>query len=117
MKDWNKERRHRGGKHSNERGRESLHQTVLICQSSDARLKDDDRGALGTVTLTVQDLHRILTHGHQFPFFTDTERREGGTDHKKTRSWETCDIEVWDTSRDFGFPVTKDRDMVTHNTD
>jgi hypothetical protein len=26
--------------------------------------------------------------------------------------WETCDIEVRDTTRDLGFPVTKDRDIV-----
>ncbi len=34
--------------------------------------------------MTVKDLHRILTHS----------------------------IEVWDTTRDLVFPVTKDRDMV-----
>jgi hypothetical protein len=26
--------------------------------------------------------------------------------------WETCDISVWDTTRELGFPVTKDRDTV-----
>jgi len=26
--------------------------------------------------------------------------------------WETCDIEVWDTTRDLVFPVTKDGDIV-----
>jgi hypothetical protein len=26
--------------------------------------------------------------------------------------WETCDIEVWDTTRDLVFPVNKDRDIV-----
>ena len=83
-----------------------------ICQPSDTRLKGDDRGSLGTVTLTVKDLYRILTHGHQFPFFMDTEREEGGAGHRKTRALETCDIEVWDTTRDFDSPVTKDRDMV-----
>jgi hypothetical protein len=31
--------------------------------------------------------------------------------------WETCDIEVWVTSRDVGFPVTKDRDIVKSGRD
>ena len=31
--------------------------------------------------------------------------------------WETCDIEVWDTSRDLDFPVTKDRDIVKSGRD
>jgi hypothetical protein len=26
--------------------------------------------------------------------------------------WETCDIAVWGTTRDLGFPVTRDRDTV-----
>ena len=30
----------------------------------------------------------------------------------KTRVWETYDIEVWVTTRDLGFPVTKDKDTV-----
>jgi hypothetical protein len=110
--DGDQERPHRGEKRSNVRGRESLYQTVLICQSADTRLQDDDREALGTVILTVKHLHRILTHRQQFPFFTDTEREEGGAGHWETRVWETCDIEVWDTTRDLVFPVTKDRDMV-----
>jgi hypothetical protein len=67
---------------------------------------------LGTVTLTAKDLRRILTHGHYFPFFTVKEREEGGTGHWETRAWETCDIEVWDTTADLGFPVTKDKDIV-----
>ena len=77
-------------------------------------MKDDDRDALGTVTLTVEDLRRILsrTHGQKFPFFTVKEREEGGTGHWETRVWKTCDIEVWVTTRDLGFPVTKDRDIV-----
>ena len=69
-----------GGKRSKERGRESLHQTVLICQSADTSLKGDDRDTLGTVTLTAKDLRRILTHGQHFPFFTTKEREEG---HKR----------------------------------
>jgi hypothetical protein len=66
---------------------------------------------LGTVTLTVKDLRRILTHGQHFPFFTSKEREETGAGHWDTRAWETCDIEVCTTS-DLGFPVTKDKDIV-----
>jgi hypothetical protein len=54
---------------------------VLICQPVDTRLKVDDRDTLGTVTLTVKDLRRILTHGQSFPFFTVKEREEGGDGH------------------------------------
>ena len=78
----------------------------------DTRLKDDDRDTLGTVTLTDEGLRRILTHGQHFPFFTTKEREEGGNGHWETRVWETHDIEVWDTTRDLGFPVTKDKDIV-----
>ena len=85
---------------------------VLICQPSDTRLRGDDRDTLGTVTLTAKDLRRILTHGHHFPFFTDKEREDGDAGHWETRVWETCDIEVWDTTRDLDFPVTKDKDIV-----
>ena len=31
--------------------------------------------------------------------------------------WETCDIEVWGTTRDLGFPVTRDRDIVKSTRD
>ena len=37
--------------------------------------------------------------------------------HWETRVWETCDIEVWDTTRDLVFPVTKDRDVVKSVSD
>ena len=94
--DEEKEGPHGGGKRSKERGRESPHQTVLICQPTDTRLRDDDRDTLGTVALTTKDLRRILTHGQHFPFFTVKEREEGDTVHWETRAWETCDIEVWD---------------------
>ncbi len=67
---------------------------------------------LGTVTLTVKDLRRILTHGQHFPFFTSKEREEAAADHWETRAWETCDIEVWGTTTDLDFPVTKDKDIV-----
>ena len=70
---------------------------------------------MGTVTLTVKDLRRILTHGQQFPFFTAKEREEGGVGHWETRAWETCDVEVWGTTRDLGFPVTKYRDIVKYD--
>jgi hypothetical protein len=82
--DEEQERPHCGGKHSKERGREFLHQTVLTCQPADTRLKDDDRDTLGTVTLTAKDLRRILAHGQHFPFLTTQEREEGDADH-----WET----------------------------
>ena len=45
------------------------------------------------------------------------EREEGGEGHWETRMWETCDIEVWVTTRDLGFPVTKDRDIVKSTRD
>jgi hypothetical protein len=76
------------------------------------RLRVDDRDLLGTVTLTAKDFRRMLTHGHHFPFFTTKEREEGGAGHWETKAWETCDIEVWGTTRDLGFPVTKDKDIV-----
>ncbi len=104
-----KERPHGGGQRSKERGREFLHQTVLIFQPTDTRLRGDDRDLLGTVTLTVKDFRRILTHGQHFPFFTTKEREEGGAGHWETRSWETYDIEVWDTTRDLGFQSRKTR--------
>jgi hypothetical protein len=31
--------------------------------------------------------------------------------------WETCDIEVWGTTRDLNFPVTRDRDIVKSGRD
>jgi hypothetical protein len=105
--DEEQERSHCGGKSSKERRRELLHQTVLICQPTDTRLRGDERDTLGTVTLTAKDLRRILTHGQHFPFFTVKEREEGGAGHWETRAWETCDIEVWGTTTDLGFPVTK----------
>ena len=75
-------------------------------------MRDDDRDTLGTVILTAKDLRRILTHGQHFPFFTAKEREEGDAGHWETRAWETCDIEVWVTTADLGFPVTKDKDIV-----
>jgi hypothetical protein len=66
----------------------------------------------GNGHIDAKDLRRILTHGQHFPFFTAKEREEGGTGHWETRAWETCDIEVWDTTTDLGFPVTKDKDIV-----
>jgi hypothetical protein len=85
---------------------------VLICQAEDTRLKGDDRDTLGMIKLTAEDLRRILTHGQQFPFLTAREREEGGSDLWETMMWETCDIEVWVTTRDLVFPVTKGRDTV-----
>ena len=86
---------------------------VLICQPTDTRLKGDDRDALGTIKLTVKDLRRILTHGKHFPFLTPGEREEGGSVHWETKMWETCDIVVWGKTRDLGFLVTRDRDIVS----
>ncbi len=60
--DEKRERPRGGGQRSKERGRESLCQTVLICQPTDTRLRDDDRDLLGTVTLTAKDFRRILTY-------------------------------------------------------
>ena len=90
---------------------------VLICQPTDTRLKGDDRDALGTIKLTVKDLRRILTHGKHFPFLTPGEREEGGSVHWETKMWETCDIVVWGKTRDLGFLVTRDRDIVSKRTD
>ena len=101
-----------GGSRLKERGRESLPQTVLICQSADTRLRGDDRDVIGTIKVTVKDLRRILIHGKHFPFLTTEEREKGGVDHWETRMWETCDKTVWDTTRDLGFPVTRDKDIV-----
>jgi hypothetical protein len=80
-------------------------------------MRGDDRDTLGTVTLTAKDLRRILTHGQHFPFFTVKEREEGDSGHWETRVWETCDIEVWDTTGDLGFPVTNDKDIVKSGRD
>ena len=60
----------------------------------------------------MKNLRRILIHGKHFPFLTPEEGEKGGTDHWETRMWETCDINVWVTTRDLVFPVTKDKDMV-----
>ena len=84
--DEEKEGPHGGGQRSKDRGRELLHQTVMVCQPTDTRLRGNDRDMLGTVTLTVKDLRRILTHGQHFPFFTAKEREEGGSGHWKTRA-------------------------------
>ncbi len=37
--------------------------------------------------------------------------------HWETRAWETCDIEVWGTTVDLGFPVTKHKDIVQSDRD
>ena len=81
--DRDRERPHRGGSHLKERRRKSLPQMLLICQPVDTRLKGDDRVALGTIKLTAKDHRRILIH-----------------------------VSVWDTTRDLGFPVTRNRDIV-----
>jgi hypothetical protein len=85
---------------------------VLICQPADTRLQEEDRDVLGTIKLTVKDLRRILIHGNDFSFLTPGQREEGGAGHWETRMWETCDITVWDTTPEFGFPVTRDKDIV-----
>ena len=94
------------------RGRESLPQTVLICQPADTRLRGEDRDVLGTIKLTGKDLRRILIHGRHFPFLTPEEGETGGVGHWETRVWESCDISVWGTTRELGFPVTRDGDTV-----
>ena len=60
----------------------------------------------------MKDLRRILIHGKHFPFLTPEEREKRGGDHWETRMWETCDITIWDTKRDLGFPVTRDKKIV-----
>ena len=40
------------------------------------------------------------------------ERHEGVNGHWRTRMWETSAIEIWGTTRDLGFPVSKDKDQV-----
>jgi hypothetical protein len=40
------------------------------------------------------------------------KRAEGGNGHWRTRMWETSAIEIWGTTRDLGFPVSKDKDLV-----
>ena len=94
------------------RGRESLPQMILICQPADTRLQGEDRDVMGTINLTAKDLRRILIHGKHFPFLTPDERGTGGAGHWETRWWETGDISVWGTTRDLGFPVTRDKDLV-----
>ena len=79
MVDWNKI-------HGN------LPQTVLICQTTDTRLRGEDRDVLGTIKLTVKDLRRILIHGKHVPFLTPEEGETGGVGHWETRVWESCDI-------------------------
>ena len=106
--DGGREKPQGGGSRLKERWRESLTQVVLTCQPTDTRLKGDDRDALGAIKLTVEDFRRILIHGKHFPFLTSGEREKGGVDHLETRMWETCDIVVWVTTHDLGFPVTRD---------
>ena len=72
----------------------------------------EDRDVLGTIKLTVKDLRRILIHGRHFPFLTPEEGETGGVGHWETRVWESCDISVWGTTRELGFPVTRDGDTV-----
>ena len=67
--------------------------------------------------MTVKDLRRILIHDKHFPFLTPEEGEKGGAGHWETRMWETCDISVLDTTRELGFPVTKDRDTVKSSRD
>ena len=88
---------------SNEPYRNSTLESVYIYK---------DRDVLGTIKLTAKDLRRILIHGKHFPFLTPEEGEKGGSGHWETMMWETYDISVWDTTRELGFPVTKDRDTV-----
>ncbi len=54
----------------------------------------------------------MLEHGQHFPFLSSKERVEGGNGHWRMRTWGTSAIENWGTTRDLGFPVSKDKDMV-----
>jgi hypothetical protein len=38
---------------------------------------------------------------------TPEEGEKGGVDHWETRMWESCDISVCGTTRELGFPVTR----------
>lgn len=82
---------------------------VLVCQSADTRLGGEDGDYVGTMKLSGKDLNRILEHGRCFPFLTTKEREEDGAGHWKTRVWKTSVIEIWGTTRDLGFPVSKDK--------
>jgi len=82
---------------------------VLVCQSADTRLAGEEGDHVGTMKLSEKELCRILEHGRHFPFLTPKERSEGGNGHWRTRKWETSAIEIWGTTRDLGFPVSKDR--------
>ena len=62
--------------------------------------------------LSEKELHRILEHGRHFPFLTSKERAEGDNGHWRMRMWEASAIKIWGTTRDFGFPVSKDKDLV-----
>ena len=75
-------------------------------------MRGEDRDVLETIKLTVKDLRRILIHGKHFPFLTPEEGATGGVGHWETRVWESCDIRVWDTTRELGVPVTRDGDTV-----
>jgi hypothetical protein len=82
---------------------------VLVCQSADTRLAGEERDHVGTIKLSEKEHLRILEHLRHFPFLTPKERSEGGNGHWRTRKWETSAIEIWGTTRDLGFPVSKDR--------
>jgi hypothetical protein len=87
-------------------------QMVLVCQSADTRLSGEDGDHVGTMKLSEIELRRILEHGRHFPFLTPKERDEVDNGHWRTRMWETSVIEIWGTTRDLGFPVSKDKDLV-----
>jgi hypothetical protein len=87
-------------------------QMVLVCQSADTRLAGEDEDHTGTMKLSEKEMSRILEHGRHFPFLTPKERDEGGDGHWRTRMWETSAIEICETTRDLGFPVSKDKDLV-----
>jgi hypothetical protein len=97
------------------RGKMTRPQMVLVCQSANTRLSGEDGDHVGTMKLSEIEFHRILEHGRHFPFLTSKEREEGGNGHWRTRMWETSAIEIWGTTRDLGFPVSKDKDLVREN--
>ena len=106
MGDWNK-------KHGN-----------LKCMECHEHNRDRERPQsgrscprLGTIKLTSKDLRRILIHGKHFPFLTPEEGEKGRVGHWETRMWESCDISVWDTTRELGIPVTRDGDTVKSTRD
>ena len=68
------------------------------------------RGPMPYVRVIEESLFFLF--GSDFLFFPPQLQKMEKGGHLETRMWETCDITVWDTTGDLGFPVTRDRDIV-----